>query len=216
MIGLRQWLFILVAGELGRPHGVLSRSLAILLKRGNRRSVTAAVEASRTMAGDIAANIGFGGGTAISLLLARVGEGGAVHVIEIADDMLNRARFRFSSDIGAGRLQLANGSLTALPLDDMSLDAVVTVHTLYLVDDLDAACGELARVLRPGGRAVVGIGDPDVMAQMPFTAYGFTLRAIEDVVAALERAGLTLVERQRLSEVAVAIPHNLLVARRRE
>jgi hypothetical protein len=52
------------------------------------------------------------------------------------------------------------------------------------------------------------------MARMPFTAYGFRLRAIEDVIEALENAGLKLVERQRLSEVA--IPHNLLVTRRRD
>ena len=181
-----------------------------MLNRGNRRSVAAAVEASRAAVGDIAADIGFGGGIGISLLLARVGEGGVVHGIEVADDMLNRARSRFSGDVDAGRLRLAHGSLTALPLDDMSLDAAITVNTVYFVDDLDAAFSELARVLRPGGRAVVGIGDPDVMTRMPFTAYGFTLRAIEDVIAALENAGLKVVEHQHLSEVA--IPHNLLVA----
>lgn len=214
MTRLRQLLLTTVAGQLGRPHGLVGRGVAIMLNRSNRRSVVAAVEASRAAVGDIAADIGFGGGTGISLLLARVGEGGVVHGIEVADDMLNRARSRLGSDVRAGRLRIAHGSLTALPLDDMSLDAAITVNTFYFVDDLDTACSELARVLRPGGRAVVGIGDPDAMARMPFTAYGFRLRAIEDVIEALENAGLKLVERQRLSEVA--IPHNLLVTRRRD
>jgi arsenite methyltransferase len=210
--GLRQRLLSAVAGQLGRPHGLVGRGVAIMLNRGNRRSVAAAVEASQVAVGDAAADIGFGGGVGISLLLARVGEAGMVHGVEVADDMLNRARSRFATDVQAGRLRLAHGSLTALPVEDSSLDAVITVNTVYFVDGLDAACAELARVLRPGGRAVVGIGDPDAMARMPFTSYGFTLRPVEDVIAALENAGLTLVERQLLSEVA--IPHHLLVTRR--
>jgi arsenite methyltransferase len=209
---LRQRLLSTVAGQLGRPHGLVGRAVAIMLNRGNRRSVAAAVEASQVAVGDGAADIGFGGGVGISLLLARVGEAGMVHGVEVADDMLNRARSRFATDVQAGRLRLAHGSLTALPVEDSSLDAVITVNTVYFVDDLDTACAELARVLRPGGRAVVGIGDPDAMARMPFTSYGFTLRPVEDVIAALQNAGLKLVEHQHLSDVA--IPHHMLVTRR--
>jgi arsenite methyltransferase len=209
---LRQRLLSTVAGQLGRPHGLVGRAVAIMLNRGNRRSVAAAVEASQVAVGDGAADIGFGGGVGISLLLARVGEAGMVHGVEVADDMLNRARSRFATDVQAGRLRLAHGSLTALPVEDSSLDAVITVNTVYFVDDLDTACTELARVLRPGGRAVVGIGDPDAMARMPFTSYGFTLRPVEDVIAALQNAGLKLVEHQHLSDVA--IPHHMLVTRR--
>jgi arsenite methyltransferase len=114
--------------------------------------------------------------------------------------------------VDSGRLRLTQGSLTALPLADAALEAAITVNTVYFVADLDAACAELARVLRPGGRAVVGVGDPDAMARLPFTGYGFTLRPVAEVIAALEKAGLAVIEQQRLDEVA--IPHNLLVARR--
>jgi arsenite methyltransferase len=209
---LRQRLLTAVAGQLGRPHGLVGRGVAIMLNRGNRRSVAAAVEASQAAVGDVAADIGFGGGVGISLLLERVGEGGVVHGVEVADDMLDRARSRFATEAEAGRLRLAHGSLTALPLEDSSLNVAITVNTVYFVDDLHTACAELARVLRPGGRAVVGIGDPDAMARMPFTSYGFTLRPVEDVIAALQNAGLKLVEHQHLSEIA--IPHHLLVTRR--
>jgi arsenite methyltransferase len=50
------------------------------------------------------------------------------------------------------------------------------------------------------------------MARLPFTGYGFTLRPIAEVIAALEKAGLEVIEQQRPDEMA--IPHNLLVARR--
>jgi ubiquinone/menaquinone biosynthesis C-methylase UbiE len=42
-----------------------------------------------------------------------------------------------------------------LPFDDDSIDAVVAVSSLEFVDDVDRAVSEMARVLRPGGVAVV-------------------------------------------------------------
>jgi arsenite methyltransferase len=212
MTGTRQWLLSTLAGQLARPHGLLGRAVAIVLNRGNRRSVAAAVQATEIAAGGVAADIGFGGGVGLGLLLERVGDNGVVHGVEVADDMLNRARSRFDRQLDAGTLQLAHGSLTALPLDDDSLDAAITVNTVYFVPDLGAACAELARVIRPGGRAVVGIGDPEVMARLPFVSHGFTLRSVGDVTAALEKAGFGPVAQRRLDDVA--IPHHLLVARR--
>ncbi|MFD4431971.1 class I SAM-dependent methyltransferase [Nocardia sp. NPDC058497] len=98
-----------------------------------------------------------------------------------------------------------------LPLPDAGLDAAITLNTIYFLDDLPAACAELARVLRPGGTAVIGIGDPEAMAKMPFTPYGFTLRPVADVIAALSGAGLA-VEQRTLPNPP--IPYHLLIARR--
>ncbi|MEV6136290.1 hypothetical protein AB0L63_09545 [Nocardia sp. NPDC051990] len=52
-------------------------------------------------------------------------------------------------------------------------------------------------------------GDPDAMAKMPFTAHGFTLRPVAEVIAALEGAGCTVDNRQAPNP---PIPHHLLVA----
>jgi arsenite methyltransferase len=205
-------LLSIVAGQLGRPHGLLGRGVAIMLNRGNRRSLAAAVQATDIAPGGVAADIGFGGGVGLGLLLDRVGDDGLVHGVEVSEDMLRRARSRFAAYVEAGRLRLTDGSLTAVPLDDNSVDAAITVNTVYFVPELDAACAELARVLRPGGRVVVGIGDPEAMARLPFTSYGFTLRPVSDVIAALQKAGLGVVEHRRLDDVAIA--HHLLVARR--
>jgi arsenite methyltransferase len=172
----------------------------------------AAVNATEISPGGHAADIGFGGGLGLGLLLERVGNNGLVQGVEIADDVLTRARLRFAQDVQAGRLRLAHGSLTNLPLDDDSLDAVTTVNTIYFVPELEAACAELARVLRPGGRAVVGVGDPHAMARLPITPHGFTLRPIADVVAVLQDSGLESVEQRRVDDVA--IPTHLLAARR--
>ncbi|MET8654780.1 class I SAM-dependent methyltransferase [Nocardia aurea] len=212
MSGLRDRILSTVAGQLGKPHGVLGKGVAGFLNRGNRKAIEGAVEATAVTPGATVADIGFGGGVGLELLLARLGGAGTVHGLEISADMLARARSGFAREIAAGHLLLDNGSLTALPLADDSLDAAITVNTVYFLTDLDAACAELVRVVRPGGRVVVGIGDPDAMAKMPFTAYGFTLRPVAEVIAALERAGCSVEHRPLENR---PIPHHLLVARPR-
>lgn len=211
MNGVRARLMSTLAGQLGNPHGVLGKGVAFMLNRGNRRAIEAAVAATGVGAGQTVADLGFGGGAGLSLLLDRVGADGVVHGIELSSDMLARARSAHARETASGRLRLAEGSLTALPLADDSLDAAITVNTVYFVPDLDAVCAELARVIRPGGRVVIGIGDPDAMAKLPFTPYGFTLRPVADVIAALEKSGCAVTQEQLPNP---PIPHHLLIATR--
>ncbi|WP_345494068.1 class I SAM-dependent methyltransferase [Nocardia callitridis] len=209
MASVRARALSTLAGQLGRPRGVLGKGVAFILNRGNRRAVLGAVDAAQLTAGSSAADVGFGGGVGLAALLDRVGENGTVHGIEISEDMLDRARTRHGAEIASGRIALAKGSLTELPLADNALDAAITVNTVYFVQDLDAAATELARVVRPGGRLVVGIGDPEAMAKAPFTEYGFTLRPVAEVRAALERAGCAVEQRELPN---TPIPHHLLIA----
>ncbi|AGB22650.1 methylase involved in ubiquinone/menaquinone biosynthesis [Mycobacterium sp. JS623] len=208
MTFLRERLLSAVAGQLGRPHGILSPFVARALNRGNQKAIVAAVEAAHAPRGGVAADVGFGGGVGLELLLNAIGEDGVVHGVEVAEDMLRRAKSKFGSD---GRLRLARGSLTELPLDDGSVDALITVNTVYFISELDAACRELVRVLRHGGRAVIGIGDPDVMAKLPFTKHGFTIRPVTEIAAALQNSGLQ-VEQRRIEDKP--IPRFLLIGTR--
>ena len=63
--------------------------------------------------------------------------------IELSEDMLRRARER--------GLDVVQGRAEALPFEDSSFDAVVSLWTHTDVDDFPAAVAEVARVLRPGG-----------------------------------------------------------------
>lgn len=49
----------------------------------------------------------------------------------------------------------------ALPLADGSAGTLYSLSALYLVPDLDRVIGEVARVLRPGGRCVLDLGNRD-------------------------------------------------------
>lgn len=183
-----------------------------MLNKGNSQAVHGAVEAADPQPGQSVADFGFGGGVGLRPLLDRVGPSGHVHGVEIADTMLSGARRRFAAELGDGRLQVHSGDLTALPLADDSLDAAITTNTIYFVEDLARAFAEVARVVRPGGRFVVGIGDPEEMRKYPFTAHGFRLRPVDEVVELLRAAGFADATRQRVGDSDGAF--HLLVAER--
>jgi ubiquinone/menaquinone biosynthesis C-methylase UbiE len=49
-------------------------------------------------------------------------------------------------------LKLIEGSAESIPLDDRSIDTVVTTWTMCSVPGIDQALAEIRRVLKPGGR----------------------------------------------------------------
>ena len=63
---------------------------------------------------------------------------------------------------GAAQVRPAQGDATALAYEDDSMDAVVLTAVLGEIPDTGAALAEIERVLKPGGRLVVGelFGDP--------------------------------------------------------
>lgn len=95
----------------------------------------------------------------------RVLPGGSVDIFDLEQQMLDhtlrRARERDLRNIAA-----TQGDARTLPYPDRSFDAAYLVAVLGEVPDQEAAVGELARVLRPGGRLVVGelFGDPHWVA----------------------------------------------------
>lgn len=200
MVGMRiaDRLWDSVASQLGRPHGIAGRVVGRILNRGNYATVTAAVAAAEPTPGATVADIGFGGGIGLDKLLAAVGATGVVHGVEIAPTMIDEAAKRFRSEVADGRLVLHTAAMHELPLPAASLDAVISTNTVYFIEDLAPAFAELARVLRPSGRVVLGIGDPADMARMPFTENRFRLRPIAEITERLADAGLVVREDHRI------------------
>lgn len=98
--------------------------------------------------------------------------------------------------------------MAGLPLADGEVDGWISLNTIYFVADLPPAARELARVLAPTGRGVLGVADPDWMARQPFTQHNFTIRPVAEVVGVLEDNGST-VEHRTFGRM----PYHLLVCR---
>jgi SAM-dependent methyltransferase len=90
-----------------------------------------------------------------------LGTDGRLEIFDIQQEMLDHT-MRAASERELENVAARQGDARSLPYDDDSFDAVVLVTTLGEIPDPDAALGEIARVLAPGGRLVVGelFGDP--------------------------------------------------------
>jgi arsenite methyltransferase len=177
--------------QLGGPSGPLGGLVARMLNKGNAAAITAAVETLDLTGSETVADIGFGGGFGLGLLLDATKDDGRVHGVEPAADMLTRARKKRRVEIAAGRLELHEATMESLPFHAHALDGWISVNTIYFVDDLAVALREMTRVLAPGGRGVLGIADPEWMSRQPFTKHGFALRPVTDVLADMRSVGLT-------------------------
>jgi arsenite methyltransferase len=82
------------------------------------------------------------------------GPAGRVIGVDMTASMLERARMS-ADEMGLGNVELHEALIEALPLDDASVDVVISNGVIDLVPDKDAVLDEIDRVLRPGGRLQV-------------------------------------------------------------
>jgi SAM-dependent methyltransferase len=80
-----------------------------------------------------------------------------------------------------------------------STDAILSVNTLYFMDDLNSLFSLWLYALKPGGKLVLGFRPAAVMRQFPFSAHGFRLYDESEVRNALLSAGFHKVD-EHLSE----------------
>lgn len=104
--------------------------------------------------GEVVLDLGSGPGLDALLAGRRVGPEGRVIGVDMTPEMLQRARATAES-AGALNVEFRAGRLEELPVDDASIDAVTSNCVINLVPDKAKVFQEMARVLRPGGRAVI-------------------------------------------------------------
>jgi ubiquinone/menaquinone biosynthesis C-methylase UbiE len=87
--------------------------------------------------------------------------GGTIEIFDLQQEMLDHTMDR-ARERGIDNVVPTQGDATGLPYEDAAMDAVVLTAVLGEIPDGDTALSEIRRVLRPGGRLVVGelFGDP--------------------------------------------------------
>lgn len=118
-------------------------------------------EVLRPQPGERVLEIGPGTGYYTLELAGWLAPGGTVEIFDLQQEFLDHV-MGLAAERGVGNIAPTQGDATALPYDDSSIDAVVLTAVLGEIPDPGAALREIARVLKPDGRLVVGelFGDP--------------------------------------------------------
>src|SRR5690606_2857748 len=94
--------------------------------------------------------------------------------VDFAGAMLTRAQEKLRRRGLSPRVHVARGDAMQLPVPSASVDGVTIAFGIRNVESPEAACAELHRVLRPGGRlAILEFGLPVVPAVRPLYLWYF-------------------------------------------
>ncbi len=195
------------------PTGFVGRLLARVMAVETVEANTHLLSLVELRPADHVLEIGFGHGRTTERAAGAVPRG-FVAGVDLSDDMVRMAAKRLRPFIAAGRAELQRADSGHLPYDANRFDKVYALHTLYFWANPAQHFREVRRVLKPGGRFVLGFTpgeDAQARANFPSTVYHFY--GTNEVRGLMEETGfsdVTMVQRDISSHPVV-----FAVARRR-
>jgi SAM-dependent methyltransferase len=176
-----------IARQSACPSGVFGRLLARVMAAETARDNDIALRLLELAPADHALEIGFGHGRTVARAARQVSEG-FIAGVDASLDMVRSAAWINRRLIRAGRVELRQADAARLPFTDGRFEKVYSVHTIYFWADPDEQLREVRRVLKSGGRFVLGFRfDEEALKKFPGPIY--TFYPAEDVLARLIKAG---------------------------
>jgi ubiquinone/menaquinone biosynthesis C-methylase UbiE len=145
-IVLIAWVF----RQVRRPSGPLGRRVVRAMNLSHSRMTEWGLQQLVVPKNVAILDVGCGGGGTVHKLAALAPEGKVVG-LDYSEASVAVSRENNAEGIAAGRVQIEQGSVAALPFPDCAFDVVTAVETHYYWPDLPANVKEILRVLKPGG-----------------------------------------------------------------
>jgi SAM-dependent methyltransferase len=133
----------------------------------------APLAAAQVMPGETVLDLGSGAGFDAFIASREVGPEGRVIGVDMTPEMIEQAR-RNAASSGVSNVEFRQGYIEELPVDDETVDVMISNCVINLSPDKAAVFREAFRVLRPGGRIAVS----DIVLTDPLP------KSVEDNIAA--------------------------------
>ena len=137
--------------------------------------------------GEVVLDLGSGGGFDVFIAGRKVGATGRAIGVDMTPDMLGKARnnvAHYRKETGLDNVEFRLGEIEHLPVADDSVDVIISNCVINLSPDKTQVWGEMARVLKPGGR--VAVSDMALIKPLPPEV----LKMVEALVGCVAGAAL--------------------------
>ena len=170
--------------------------------------------------GEIVLDLGSGGGIDVLMAAKYVGDEGKVYGLDMTDEMLALANSN-KEKMGVTNVEFLKGFIEEIPLENESVDVIMSNCVINLSEDKERALAEAFRVLKKGGRLaiadIVTLKDvPDEIrrsAEMWAGCIAGTLK-IEVYKEILEKVGFIEIEINPLHIYSKGVIENLLAEKK--
>lgn len=182
---------LFIARQAAHPRGILGWIIAQVMSRETGWENREAIRHLELVKNEAVIDIGCGHGASLPLLRKAV-RPGRVTGIDPSKTMVDIARGKARGD----NMEVLQADVLALPIENATFDAAMSVHTIYFWDDPVAALKEMRRVMKPGGRLVLccrTTDDPGFSDAAPTEVYH--QRSPQEVEASLTEAGWQIEQR---------------------
>jgi SAM-dependent methyltransferase len=109
-------------------------------------------------AGQVVLDLGSGGGFDVFIAAKKVGPKGKAIGVDMTPDMISKARAgvtAFTQKTELSNVEFRLGEIEHIPAADSSVDVVISNCVINLSPDKQQVWNEIARVLKPGGKACI-------------------------------------------------------------
>ena len=184
-----------LASQCQKPSGWLGRLIVWNMNSRHSRLTDWGLSHVTVKPQDTILDVGCGGGRTVNKLSTLAGEG-KVFGIDYSNASVAVARKLNARRIQEGRVEVLEGSVSAIPFEMDTFDLVTAVETHFWWPDLPAGIREIRRILRPGAAVLIIAeiykGAPSKVARLAekyLPLSGMTLLSPDEHRALLSDAG---------------------------
>ncbi len=134
--------------------------------------------------------IGFGTGKLISEMAVIVNKG-LIEGIDFSDTMAAIAQKRNKKYIGKGKIIIKQGDFEKTSYNDNSFDKICSANTIYFWKHPDSYIKKINRILKPGGKLVLGFADKEYLQRKKLSRNIFQFYSKDDIEQLLKRNGFS-------------------------
>jgi ubiquinone/menaquinone biosynthesis C-methylase UbiE len=177
--------------QAGKPTGIFGRVImSRIFEKGNADLNNFMKELLSPEETDNILEIGFGTGRLISDMAA-ITKQGIMEGVDLSETMVSIARKKNRKYMEEGRVKIRQGSFEEMSYRDIFFDKVCSANTIYFWSDPEDTAEKILKILKPGGKLVIGFGDKEQLKKKTLSSEVFRFYSHNEVKNILKNSGFT-------------------------